>query len=177
MRYLFFFLLTAALAACSSPEPVNTNDATSGPAEEISLPAPGISERPAITGEAEIDLTGLAEFPTQLQGCSCALTLDAPVDDFDSDYLFVFGYGRGDGVIGIDGQELQVRWDRQPQDLDSDVDEDVYVHEDDTYRVVTRLYEEGDTGFGGTMFSGSVRVIVKATGAYKQARITGDCSC
>lgn len=178
MRNILSLFLAFFLVACSSsPEQSTSDRALDSDPIETSEPAPGVTAEPAVTGDADIQLTGLSNFPDAVDGCSCALNLDAALEEDDgSVYLFVYNFDNGPGVIGINGAEVELPWIKNEREI-PDQDRETYLHENNRYRVETSLMDEGPATDEGRIYSGTVKIVVKQTGKYLLARVVGSCSC
>ena len=180
MRYLSLLCFAALLHCSSNTEPgtgglAPENPAvTSGPANETSAPQPGTVAQPEITGTANITLTALPDFPNVVEGCSCELRLESMEEE---EFLLVFNYPEGPAVIGLNNEQLEMPQLRHGEATINGQDQVTYIHENEAYRVITTLADEGPWGEEGRSYSGKVRVKVKADGTFKQGLITGYCSC
>ena len=182
MRYLSLLSFAVLLHCSSNTEPgtsgpaLNTENpaATSGLAGETSAPQPGAVFQPEITGTADITFTKLPDYPNVVEGCACELRLESMDDD---DYLMVFNYPEGPAVIGLNGSQLEIPQLRHGEATINDQDQLTYIHENEEYRIITTLADEGPWGNEGRSYSGKVRVKVKADGTFKQGLIMGSCSC
>ncbi|NJC26876.1 hypothetical protein [Neolewinella antarctica] len=188
MRYPLFLSLTVCFACSSDPAPgtgdpdsYRDNSTTSGLAPtETSQPAPGVTPESPISGDANVEFTGLTGYPSTdvIRDCACALSIDGAYDEADETaYLFVYNFDEGPGVLGINGEEVVLEWNKNQGTTDSADGLDIYIHENDQYRVTSKLVDEGPAGDEGRMYSGTVRVEDKETGKWREARIMGDCSC
>ena len=178
MRFLLFLTLLCTLTACgdsSEPAPAtyDANDATTSDVS-TSAPAPGVTPRPAVKANGEIAASTFTEFPAaQVDGCNCTLRLD-PQPGSDADIFFSFNWQQGPGVIGINGKNAIVQRTNGRQ---TDATTGRYTHENEQFSVTTSLLTEGPSEGEVIMYSGTVRVQDKTSGAELRARVSGTCGC
>lgn len=173
MRYLTFLVFLFFLTACTSD--ASASDPTaSGSATETSAPAPGVQPRATVEAKGDIAATPFTTFPDGIDSCVCTLRLD-PQTEGKEDLFFVFNWKGGPGVIGVNGEEVTVA--RSTVITPKSKLRDSYLHENDRYSVYTTISDEGPAGEEGGMYSGTIKVIDKQTGAVMLARVSGTCSC
>ncbi len=176
MRPLYYLLAALLFAACTSsptPETHGSDPATS----DVIEPAPGVTPEAAVTGDADIDFTGMEDFPNIVEGCSCAVAQDAGLKTKEtSTYLFAYNLQDGPGVIGINGEAVEVALVNT--ETRTNLSEELFfTHENSTYRIETELMDEGESADEVRAYSGHVKVIEKATGKFRRTKVYGDCGC
>lgn len=166
MRLLTFLLLTSLFFTCSPDSPDEA--ATSSIVNKTSAPAPGVTPQPTV--EIEGDLAATALTGAAASDCSCTLQLDGSDESF-----FNFDWKGDAGTIGLNGHTINLRRGASLSVGGQSVDS--YLHENDQFRVQTRLQKEGDDSAGGGTYSGSVKVTDKLNGAKMKATVVGSCAC
>lgn len=165
-----YILLLFCLCALSCN---NNGNEKQSLANETSTPAPGASPSgPIIDEGGTLNLGMLAEFPSEVEGCSCALRMDG---SGTKEYLVVYGY-EGPAIMILDGKQQSLSYDlERPGQTGADVFQHRFT--DDHYLLETDLVKEGQSGDEVWEYSGSIRISDQKTQSYKIIQVVGTCGC